>query len=217
MSMVACEIEIVMIPRSVTMILIVLTLGFMPSMSLLWAFEEPDIVLHAWQYDFSHQPPRPIAVSGIGRRVSWFWYITYKVVNRTGDERLFVPEVVIFTDSGKIFPAGRNVPAAAFDAVQKRVNNPLLESPTDIIGRILQGPDHAKEGVAIWPASAEDVDNITVFFSGLSGDTQAIQHPLNGNRVVLRKTLMIDYDLPGTTKNIQNQPVISKGEKWVMR
>ncbi len=182
-----------------------------------WAFPEPAIVSKAWQYDFSHGPPRPIAVYGIGGQVRWFWYITYKVVNHTGDERLFVPEVTIFDDRGHIFPAGRNVPAAAFHAIKNRIENPLLENPAEIIGRILQGPDHAKEGVAIWPATEDDIDHITIFFSGLSGETAVIDHAETGERVVLRKTLMIDYDLPGTGEHIQDQPVVHKGEKWVMR
>ena len=183
----------------------------------LQAFEEPNIVSKDWQYNFLHDRPRAIAVYGIGGRVSWFWYITYKVVNDTGDERLFVPEVIIYTDTGKIFPTGRNVPAAAFAAVQEKLENPLLESPAEIIGRLLQGADHAKEGVAIWPTPTEDVDHITVFFSGLSGETKAIKHPLSGKRIVLRKTLMIDYHLPGTSQRVQDQPVILQGEKWVMR
>ena len=187
-----------------------------PSDSL-QAFEEPNIVSRDWQYEFSHDPPRAIAVYGIGGRVSWYWYITYKVINETGDERLFVPEVIIYTNTGKIFPTGRNVPAAAFAAIQEKLENPLLESPAEIIGRLLQGTDHAKEGVAIWPAPTEDVDRITVFFSGLSGETKAIKHPLSGKRIVLRKTLMIDYHLPGTSQRVQYQPVVPEGEHWVMR
>lgn len=214
-----CLIENVMTIRAGTTMLRVfaLVLASTGLSTPLWAFEEPDIVSRTWQYDFSHAPPRPIAVHGIGARVSWFWFITYKVINHTGDERLFVPEAIIYTDTGEIFPAGRNVPTAAFDAIQKRLENPLLESPAGVIGRLLQGADHAKEGVAIWPAATKDVDHITVFFSGLSGETQAIPHPLSGKRVVLRKTLMIDYDLPGTSQRIQSQPVIFKGQKWVMR
>lgn len=181
------------------------------------AFPEPSIVPKAWQYDLTYDAPRPIAVYGLGGRIRWFWYITYKVVNNTGDEQLFVPEVTIATDQGAIFPAGRDVPAAAFNAIMAHVENPLLENPAEIIGRILQGPDHAKEGVAIWPATVEDVDEITVFFSGLSGETQAIEHPLTRERVVLRKTLMVVYELPGTTRNIQDQPVVLRSNQWVMR
>ncbi len=180
-------------------------------------FPEPAIVSKAWAYELSHDPPRPIAVRGIGGRIQWFWFVTYKVVNNTGEERLFVPEVTIYTDTGKIFSAGQNVPAIAFNAIKAWVENELLENSTEIIGRFLQGPDHAKEGVAIWPTSMEDVDHITLFFSGLSGETQATTNPATGDRVVLRKTLMVEYDLPGTTSDIQNQPVVYRAHRWVMR
>jgi hypothetical protein len=181
------------------------------------AFPEPSIVTKAWQYDFTYDPPRPISIRALGGGIQWFWYITYKVINNTGDERLFVPEVTIYTDTGRIFPAGNNVPSRVFNAVKSRIANPLLENPAEIIGRVLQGPDYAKEGVAIWPAPSEDVDRLTVFFSGLSGEVQATQHPLTGERVVLRKTLMIEYEMPGTTTDIQEQPVVPVREQWTMR
>jgi len=181
------------------------------------AFPEPKIVIKSWQYDFQHDPPRPIAVHGIGGTIRWYWYITYKVTNNTGEERLFVPEIMIYTNTGKIFPAGKDVPAVVFNVIKERLEDPLLENPAKIIGQILQGSDHAKGGVAIWPAPEEDVDHLTLFVSGLSGETQAIKNPITGKRVVVRKTLMIDYDKPGTTHNIQNQAIIPRGQRWVMR
>ena len=181
------------------------------------AFPEPKIVIKSWQYDFQHDPPRPIAVHGIGGTVRWYWYITYKVTNNTGEERLFVPEIMIYTNTGKIFPAGKDVPAVVFNVIKEHLENPLLENPAEIVGQILQGSDHAKEGVAIWQAPQEDVDHLTIFVSGLSGETQAIKNPHTGKRVVVRKTLMIDYDKPGTTRNIQNQAILPRGQRWVMR
>lgn len=192
-------------------------------MALSWAaaavnaFPEPAIVSKAWNLDLTYQHPRLIAVPGIDGGIRWFWYMTYKVVNNTGEDHLFIPEVTVFTDTGQIFFTDRAVPAAAFNAVKDRVENPLLENPAEIVGKILQGPDHARESVAIWPVLDEDIDHITVFFSGTSGETQAIKNPATGKRVVLRKTLMIDYDLPGTTRDIQNKTIVPKGEKWIMR
>lgn len=208
-----------MVIRTAHTVLTALGVGLIISIvvSRAGAFPEPSIVSKAWQYELSYAPPRPIPVLGLGGRTHWYWYMTYKVVNNTGDERLFVPEVEVFTDAGKIFPAGRDVPAGVFNAVKARVENPLLENPAEIIGRILQGPDHAKEGVAIWPAPTEDVDHLSVFFAGLSGETHAISHPVSGERVVLRKTLMVEYEIPGTTSDIQHQPVVPKGERWIMR
>ncbi len=206
--------------RQPTLILIaIVTAGLLlcVGVPLTVAFPEPSIVSKAWQYDFSYEAPRPIAVTELGGRVRWYWYMTYKVTNNTGEERLFVPEVTLFTDTGDIFPSGKDVPAGVFNAIKEQVGNPLLENPAEIIGRLLQGPDYAKEGAAIWPAFDEDVDEVTVYISGLSGETQAIAHPITGKRVVLRKTLMISYDQPGTSSNIQDQPMVKKDEQWIMR
>jgi hypothetical protein len=181
------------------------------------AYPEPEIVSPAWELQFTHDDPRPIAVRNLEGKTRWYWYMTYKVVNKTGEERLFVPEITIATDQGDIMVAGRGVPAAVFQAIKEKVENPLLESPVAVVGRILLGEDHAKESAAIWPAADHDVDHIRVFFGGLSGETEVIEDPLTGDTIVTRKTLMMEYGLPGTPATPDQQPVISGPERWVMR
>ena len=193
-------------------------------MSTLWlaasvvrAHSEPALVSDAWQLDFTHDLPQPIAVVDINGQYRWYWYIAYKVVNHSGEDQVFVPEVTIATDNGAVTQADQGVPAMVFEAIQQRVGNPLLESPSQIIGPILQGPDHAKEGVIIWAAPEEDVDQISVFITGLSGETQTIPNPVTQEPVLLRKTLMIEYATPGSNMNLQNQPILEKSRRWIMR
>lgn len=178
---------------------------------------EPALVSDAWSLEFTHDPPQPIAVVDIDGKYRWFWYITYKVVNHTDEDLVFLPEVTISTDTGTISQADEGVPAMAFVAIQQRVGNALLESPSKIIGTILQGPDHAKEGVIVWAAQPEDVDQISVFITGLSGESQTILNPMTQEPVLLRKTLMIEYATPGSNLNLQDQPIIEKTRRWIMR
>ncbi len=180
-------------------------------------FPEPHIVPQSWQLDLTYQTPRLISIEGIGGRPQWFWYMTYKVVNNTGRERLFIPEVTIATDAGDIISAGTDVPATVFTAIRQKLDNPLLESSIDVVGKLLQGEDLAKETVAIWPAFDHDVDQVNIFITGVSGETAIIQHPRTGETLTLRKTLMLRYATPGTDVPPRDQDIQPAGEQWVMR
>lgn len=181
------------------------------------AFPEPAIVSDSWQLDFEHGQPQAIAVTALDGDTHWYWYLPYKVTNHTGEDRLFIPEFTIYTDAGDLLTAGRGVPAYVFAAVQKQIGNDLLESPVQVVGQLLRGDDYAKQSVAIWPALGHDVDEVTLFIGGLSGETQTIHNPLTGDRVLVRRTLMLNYRTPGNYPTPENQPVIFAGDREVMR
>jgi hypothetical protein len=181
------------------------------------AYPEPTAVIRSWQFDFSANPPQPIAVADASGRTRWYWYVTYKVVNNTGQERMFIPDVTVATDQGQIISAGRNIPAPVFAAIKQRVGNRLLENPTQMVGRLMQGEDYAKESAAIWLDPGTEVGEIRVFFEGLSGETAQITNPLTGKPVLMRKTLMRVYQMPGRPATPQQQTVLPSEEIWVMR
>lgn len=185
--------------------------------SPLAAYPEPAIVSPSWNLDFTFETPRLIAVEDITGTVHWYWYMVYEVTNQTGEDQLFIPEVTIATDTGRIIEAGRGVPAAVFARIKERLGDPLLESPIQIVGRLLQGVDYARKSVTIWPAFEQDVDEFTMFFSGLSGETQTIAHPATGEPVLMRRTLMIRFSLPGTPANPQQQKALLQEQREVMR
>lgn len=181
-----------------------------------YGFAEPSSAPQSWQFDFSHGKPAVIAVKTVDG-VKWFWYLTYKVENNTGDDRLFIPEIVMSTDEGDIVTAGKNVPAGVYDAIKQRLGNKLLDSPIRVVGRLLQGADNARESVAIWPAFDHDIDQMSIFISGIGGESEIIKNPLTGDSVTVVKTLMARYSLPGTGGRLQDQAVVTRGETWVMR
>ena len=183
----------------------------------LGAFPEPALVNPSWQFDITCKLPRTIGVEGLNGRTSWYWYLPFKIVNRSKSEQLFVPETTIATDQGDIITAGKGVPPDVFPAIKQLLGNPLLEHPLQVSGRILIGEDHAKESVAIWPVFASDVDEMSVFITGLSGETQTIKHPVSGEVIPLRKTLRLVYQTPGTGTDPQRQPIVIRTQDWVMR
>ncbi|MCC5830249.1 MAG: hypothetical protein JJU36_12455 [Phycisphaeraceae bacterium] len=176
----------------------------------------PDVLPQSWNLTFTHDAPRPIPVR-IGDRTQWFWYMTYKVVNETDADQLFVPNIVMATNTGKITIANDDIPLDVFDAVKRRIDNPLLESPNSVIGRILRGPDYARESVAIWPATEPEVSTIRIFVGGISGETAEVRNPRTNETFLVTRTLMLTYDLPGKPDTIQFQPVVFEGRRWIMR
>ncbi|MCC6581209.1 MAG: hypothetical protein IT440_12300 [Phycisphaeraceae bacterium] len=162
-------------PRSA--VTVALLLGFMLgtwNAPCALAAPEPAIVAKTYQFDFTYSKPQAIAVREIDGTLNWYWFLPYKVTNNTGEDRQFIPDFTLATESGQIFSTGRNVPASAFDLVKEQLSNPLLQSPIDVVGKLLQGPDFAKESVAIWPQFTTRVERIRIFVSGLSGETSRV-------------------------------------------
>ncbi len=181
------------------------------------SYPEPNIISSAWQFEFDFKQPRVVAVTGIDGERQFYWYLPYTVTNRTGEDRTFVPRFTVLTNEGHLIEAGRKIEPAVFEAIKKEQRNDLLESPVQVIGRLLQGQDNARDSVAIWRAPDADVDRIWVFVSGLSGETATIQHPLTDEKVVLRKTLMLDFEVPGTLPALIGKPITDIDTQWVMR
>lgn len=179
---------------------------------------EPSLVPRSWELSFSPGPLRTIMVQDPGGQWRGYFYLPYRVTNHTGEERTFVPEFVMATDAGDVLDAGRGVPASVFDAIKAKLGNPLLESPNQVIGRILQGQDFAKESVAIWRAPDHDVDSLRVLVAGLSGEAVRVRHPIHeGESIVLRKTYLMQYETPGTPETVERATILEGPRRWVMR
>jgi hypothetical protein len=146
-----------------------------------------------------------------------FWFFTYKVTNRTEQDQTFAPELTLFTDGGEVLVAGRDVPTRVEQQLLDLMSNELLETQNQIIGDIRQGVGHAREGLAVWPATALDANELTLFIAGLSGDTAAVRLPGTNREVVLRKTLQRSYLVPGNAMARRTMPAEFVGETWIFR
>lgn len=181
------------------------------------AYPEPAVVSPSWSLDLTIGEPQSIAVKDYDGIIRWYWFVPYKALNNTGEDRLFIPEITVATNTGDILITGQNVPPSVFNAVKEQLNNPLLESPIEVVGKILQGQDYARESVAIWPAFQGDVDSFTLFFTGASGENATAVNPLTGEEILMRRTRMIPFQTPGNHATPETQPVIRGTESDVMR
>lgn len=182
------------------------------------AHVEPDLVNPSWQLDFSFDQPRVIAVKGLDGKLAWYWYLTYQVVNNTGADQVFFPEFIFADDLGQVRTAnGPQVPLRVYDAIRQEARKPLLERPTRIVGRLRQGEDFARDGVAVVPVGSEKIASFSIFVGGLTGDVKTVKHPRTGEEVLLRRHLELQYAVPGEPETPQRQAIKFLGQREVMR
>lgn len=179
------------------------------------AYPEPSAVRTSWELSVNCQPLRVISVQSLDGRTQWYWYVSYKVVNRTGQERLFVPKILLASNEGDLIPAGQNVPSSVYAAIKTQMGNPLVESPARAAGRLLQGEDFAIESLAVWPVLEHDVASLSIFIGGLSGESKAVT--VGTTETLVTKTLMLTYELPGDVPMPQMQTIVPSRQTWVMR
>jgi hypothetical protein len=198
------------------------------------AAPKPSQVPVSWQLDIDLKHPRAVELTMPGRtEPERFWYIRYTVTNRSGRDCIFVPEFVLYTDTGQILRAGYGVPTAAFKAIKQIHNEPLLKDTTSMTGKLLQGEDNAKDGLAVWRDFDPAAGEFDIFIGGLSGETAEVQLPrpiqvveldtsgktatVTKEKLVLAKTLHLKYGVPGEAAGRTHIKPEPAKKQWVMR
>ncbi len=192
---------------------------------------EPAPVPQAWEFDVDfgplHAATVEIEVIGPeGKKVLQpmaFFYMTYTVMNNTGQDLLFAPSFELGTDKGQILRAGRrDVPRKATQELLRRLENPFLLDQISILGKLQQGEENAKEGLIVWPLDDLTIDEAAVYAEGFSGETDTIEwiDPENGEviKVILRKTYEQRFATPGTIDPTNPKPFrLKERPRWIMR
>jgi len=158
----------------------------------------PTAASQAWTIDFK---PGPLMLYYDPETARTYRYFTYRVTNRTGGDRMFAPRIELFTDKGEILQSGKGVSSEVTKRLRILLNDPLLEDENQILGDLLQGKEHAKDGLVIWRGSDMASNDLTIFVTGLSNDTIRVPHPVEDEEVLLRKTLRLDYQIPGNAED----------------
>jgi hypothetical protein len=146
-----------------------------------------------------------------------YWYFTYMVENRTGRDQTWAPQFTLFTDAGEILPSGEGVPMEVTRSILSMLGNELLMNQYEVIGELLQGREHAKEGLVVWPARNLNITELSMFISGISGETRRVTDPLTGEEFLFRKTLQRDYTVPGDPAARGSRPIELASQRWILR
>ena len=181
------------------------------------AAPQPDPVPRRWQLDVKPGPLRiaVMNVEGVGERA--FAYFTYYVENNTGKDLLFAPSFDLATDDGVLSRSGVSVPASVTKRLLERLRNPFLKDQISAVGLLLQGPENARDGLVVWPLDNLEVDEVTIFAAGFSGETKTVIRPDTGKPVLLRKTLMLRHQTPGDLAFLGDRPMDRVQRRWIMR
>ena len=188
------------------------------------AAPEPSAVPTRWELDIEPGPMRiaTIPVEGQGDRS--FFYMTYKVVNNSGEDLYFAPTFDLTTDAGTAVRNGQEVPQKVTEILMARVANPFVQDQIAVIGTLSQGEENAREGLVIWPTDNLLVDEVTVYCNGFSGEIRRIAKPDakpgpdgKPEEVVLRKTLMLVHSTPGELTGMGNRPLDRTVTRWILR
>ena len=181
-----------------------------------------------WQLDFElHGNPKQIQITLPGdTQPRIFWYLLYTVTNNTSREVEFYPQFDLFTDNFLLYHAEDTARKPVFEAIRKlyRQSIPLLEPQEMVTGKILIGEDNARDSVAIFADFDPNANSAKIFVSGLSNETVTVANPVNQNsdtkkpeKILLRKTLMLQYQVPGDQYNPRNRAMLYRSRNWIMR
>ncbi|MCK5113376.1 MAG: hypothetical protein KAR11_01285 [Phycisphaerae bacterium] len=219
--------------RIALLVMITVALGVMFSTPGITA-PTPSVATANWQINIDYQSPEPLLLKIPGEaKPQLFWYFRYTVTNRTGKERSFHPNIVLFTNTGEIIQAGDGVSPIVFEKIRSIANNPLLLDQWSIGGKLLQGQDNAKDGVAIFRDFDPKATSFDIFVGGLSGETTSIKLPapikvtesgpdgkertITKTKVFLTKTLRLNYIAASEAAQRQRSKVQLVEKDWIMR
>lgn len=182
---------------------------------------EPNPVPQRWQFDVYPGQLRFAKFETPDGQLRGYFFLTYRVVNNTREDLLLAPLFELATENGDIVRSGRDVPQSVVKKIMAEVDNPLAQDQISILGTLLQGEENGREGVVIF----SDVDNsardITIYATGFSGETAPyeVKDPKTGkvHKELLRKTLSLQYKLPGDVTGRVNEPLPLFEQRWVMR
>ncbi len=179
-----------------------------------------------WTLSTKFEHPRQISVQLPGYdKPMRYWYIILTITNLSNHDVQFYPEVELLTDTFKPVVAGKLVTKFVYDKIKvmNQGSYPFLESLDEVKNFVLQGKDNTVNIAVILPDFDFNAKNVKVFIAGLSNETVAVDNPVKKDaagkpvKVLLRKTLELDYAIPGDCANRPLQSLVYKGKKWVLR
>ncbi|MDR3636424.1 MAG: hypothetical protein P4L84_21655 [Isosphaeraceae bacterium] len=163
-----------------------------------------------WVLDFAFKPVRLITVEVPGKGRKLVHYLYYKVVNRTGKPRMFVPQFTLVTDTGRRIEEAVLPRAVELVRAREDPSIPLLGA-VDVVGMIppstKQGVDDAVYGVAIWEGVDPKADAFHIYVRGLSDGYQELPSPDGSKSVTRYKTLRIDFLRRGDERNLNEKEI----------
>lgn len=186
------------------------------------------LVSPSWELDVEFFDPQRISVS-TPTGTQTYWYVLYRVINRTGKDVRFFPSARIVTNTLRVVDAGDGVHPSAYDAIAARHRGdfPFFAPPVKVTGLILQGAANARESAAVFQQFDPEASSFKVYLGGLAGEKVRVNNTAfdpalpeseeNPRSFLAQRTLEISYDLPGDRNTRAVAKPIRRDRQWVMR
>lgn len=174
-----------------------------------------------WQLEFQPGPLRVYVDPYSGEA---YWYLTYEVSNRSGRERMWAPRIELQTDAGQVQSSGQGVPRLVTQDLQRTLSSARSERRAEkvldqnqMIGPIVTGPEHAREGLVVWRVEDPTVTELTIYVAGVTNHRESAMHPETGEPVVLRRSRALRFVTPGEIGLLEGSPIDASAQEWVLR
>ena len=163
-----------------------------------------------WVLEFSYNPVRLIEVEIPNKGRRKVHYLYYRVVNRTGQVRRFVPQFTLLSDDGKRHE-DVVLPLAARKIQAKEDPTKDLSGAVSVMGELAPsvkaGIDDAFYGVAIWDSVDFKADAFKINVRGLSNAYQLVEPAEGGEPLTRYKALRLDFTRYGDERNPHNKEI----------
>ena len=192
------------------------------------AAPQAGLISPTWELDVEFMDPQRITISTPAGNQT-YWYVLYRVINRTGKDVRFFPSFRIVTNTLKVVDAGDEVHPGVYDAIasRHRVDFPFFAPPAKVTGLILQGATNARESAAVFKTFDPEASSFRVYMGGFAGEKVRVNNTafdpakeeseVNPRSFLVQRTLEITYDLPGDPQTRGYAKPIRRDRQWVMR
>ncbi len=175
----------------------------------------PEASAGEWQLDFV---PGDLRLYTDPTSELSYWYFTYKVVNRTGQDRWWAPRIELYEDSGRLRRSGKGVSPITMKRIEAFIGNKLVQDQYQVLGEIHQGEVNAKQGFVVWDADPTTATEMSVFIRGMSSEIKRIpSETAGGAETVQYKTMKRDYRVSGDAEARGSEPVECEKTEWILR
>jgi hypothetical protein len=194
-----------------------------------WAAPKAGLIGGSWELEVEFADPQRITVPLPGVGEETYWYVIYRVVNRTGRDVAFFPSFRIVTNTLQVVDGGDGVRPEVYDriAALHRQQFPFFSPPAKITGTLLQGQENARESAAVFKTFTPEASSLTLYMSGFAGRIDRQTNPAfdvnkpesddNPRSFLFRRTLAVTYDLPGDPQTRAFARPVRRNREWVMR
>ncbi len=176
------------------------------------------LISRSWHINFTASKLHRVLVRNPQGKlpIQTFWFLRYTVTNPMAQDLYFNPRFVLIAGNGKIIPPVAAVTPALLETMRTVTGDPFIANPALVVGKLLQGAENARDSVAVFTGVPRGAGTVRLFVTGLSGTIATQVDPLTHKPVVLHKTLVLRYWIPGRAIRIRPR-VRLLSRKWVMR